>query len=69
MLHIKMLCIYSFQFPEMFKLDLYFFEHSKHSPLCLIIALSDACGTLFLLPVVSTGFCSLFLVSLRVGRL
>ena len=32
-----MLCIYSFQFPEMFKLDLYFFEHSKHSPLCLII--------------------------------
>lgn len=53
----------------MFKLDLYFFEHSKHSPLCLIIALSDACGTLFLLPVVSTGFCSLFLVSLRVGRL
>lgn len=68
-LHIKMLCIYIFQFAEMFKLDLYFFEHSKHGPLCLIIPLSDARGALFLLSVVSTGFCSQCLVSLRVGHL
>lgn len=53
----------------MFKLDLYFFACSKHSPLCLIISLSDARGLLFLLSVVSTGFCSQRLVSLRVGHL
>ena len=51
-----MLCIYRFQFPEMFKLDLYFFEHSKRSTLCLIIPLSDACGICFCCLLFLLGF-------------